>query len=297
MGYLVGAYPAYPPHDPAGQAELLAGLATSPLVAGLELPFTGEPARLEYADPGWTYAVTAIPGTVVRNHADPDFGLAAPDPAGRRRALEFTRALRDHVASLVEQTRPGAVVAVEIHSAPSLRADATAFTDSLAEIATWDWCGSVVTVEHCDAADGVGRPQKGYLPIADEINAVRIIREDAPRTDVGVTINWARSAIERHDAGAPPEHIAQARQAGVLAGLMFSGCADHETAFGAAWLDAHLPPGEGLLTPPRIQASWDVADGVLFAGLKMGIRPATVPVTERLRRLDVALHLLEQHRT
>lgn len=298
MRYLVGAYPAYPPGDPLGQAELLTRLAANRLVAGLELPFTGsEPPRVpDGADPGWTFAITAIPGTVTRNREDPGFGLASPDPAGRRRALDFTAALRDYVQAVVESTRPGAVVAVEIHSAPSRQGVAAVFADSLAEVAAWDWHGAVVTVEHCDADDGVAEPQKGYLGIGAEIRAVRTAARGA---GLGMTINWARSAIERRDAAAPAEHLALARGAGVLSGLMFSGCSDRDGDFGGAWLDAHLPPGVpgSLLSAREIRASWKAAGGVAFAGLKMGIRPATAGVGERVRQLSAALKTLEQSRS
>lgn len=297
MRYLVGAYPAYPPGDPPGQAELLTRLAANRLVAGLELPFTGsEPPRLpDGADPGWAFAVTAIPGTVRRNREDPAFGLASPDPDGRRRALDFTAALRDYVQAVVEATRPGGVAAVEIQSAPSRLGTAGALTDSLAEVARWDWHGAVLTVEHCDAADGVAEPQKGYLTIAEEIQAVRAA---AAGGALGITVNWARSAIERRDAAAPAEHLRLAREAGVLSGLMFSGCYDRDGDFGGAWLDAHLPPGVpgSLLSEREIRASWRAAGGVAFAGLKMGIRPLTADVGERLRQLGAALETLERSR-
>lgn len=296
VGYLVGAYPAYPADDPAGSAALLAGLAGNRLIAGLELPFTGAepPGPPDGCDPAWVFAVTAISGTVARNATDADFGLASPDHAGRRRGLDFAAALRDYVESL-SATHTGAVCAVEIQSAPSRRGSAAAFADSLAEIATWDWRGALVTVEHCDSAGAIGEPQKGYLSLADEIAAVKA----ASGTDFGVTINWARSAIERRDASAPAEHLAQARASGVLAGLMFSGCADRETAFGAAWLDAHLPPGMPgtLLSEQEIRASWQAAGELRFAGVKMGVRPRTASVAERLRQLDDALTLLDRCRT
>ena len=53
-------------------------------------------------------------------------------------------------------------------------------TASLAELASWDWCGAVICVEHCDARvrddalGGFAPPVvKGFLSLDEEIEAVR----------------------------------------------------------------------------------------------------------------------------
>nr|WP_246223648.1 DUF4862 family protein [Pseudarthrobacter psychrotolerans] len=56
-----------------------------------------------------------------------------------------------------------------------------------------------------------------------------------------VAVNWARSVIESRDTTAPDRHVELARQAGVLAGVVHSGCSPRPTPFGGAWDDAHLP--------------------------------------------------------
>jgi hypothetical protein len=284
-------------------------LARLPGFGGLELPYTGNPRRdpdwpLQHLDPSWDLVLTAIPGTMVRQMAEPGFGLASPDPAGRRAALEFTAGMRDAAARINTRTGEQAVLAVEIHSAPTEAADPASFTQSLKEITSWDWGGAAVTVEHCDAYRPEHAPQKGFLPLAAEIDAVLQARE-AGGTPAGITINWARSAIEGRDPALPEEHIAMAREANVLTGLMFSGCSAEPTAYGAPWVDAHLPiapgptPASGdptaaepssLLTPAAVEHSLAVAGGQpAFTGVKIGVHPADASKDLRVAHLHNAL--------
>jgi hypothetical protein len=55
-------------------------------------------------------------------------------------------------------------------------------------------------------------------------------------------VNWARSVIESREYITPAQHIALAREAGLLAGAVFSGCSPLPTASAPAWADVHLPP-------------------------------------------------------
>src|SRR5450756_1748773 len=84
----------------------------------------------------------------------------------------------------------------------------------------------------------------------------------AAGTRLGITINWARSAIEGRSPDTAVRHIESARTAGVLSGVMFSGCSPVATDFGYPWIDAHLParevegaPNSSLLTADRIRES------------------------------------------
>lgn len=321
MALIVAAYTALPPPDPgrpASDLDFLVGLAATPEVRGLELPFNGalptdDPRILGATDPRWDFVVTSFPGTMLRVSETPEFGLASTDEPGRAAALAFTEALRQSVLRLNDWASRPAVLAVEIHSAPTRTADPSAFTESLCEVASWDWGGALVTVEHCDAPQQATQPahepQKGFLSLADEIAAVRAA---ADGRKVGVTINWARSAIEGRDARTVQRHLHLATEAGLLAGLMFSGCADTDTAFGPAWLDAHLPPtagddpdfadldalaGPSLLTPSRVRESLVAAgSGLLFTGLKIGLRPETLDTAARLAHLRQAIDLVERAR-
>jgi len=58
---------------------------------------------------------------------------------------------------------------------------------------------------------------------------------------VGIVVNWGRSVLEARSAEGALQHIALARQHGLLAGLMFSGASGQDTPYGA-WRDSHMPP-------------------------------------------------------
>lgn len=315
MRFIVGGYTASPPRyaGVAAESRFLAAVGALPQFGGLELPFTGafhdDPGWLHRnLDPGWDIVATAIPGTVARHGADPKFGLASPDSAGRRNALEFTADLHEAVAGLNQWAGRRAVIAVEVHSAPRASADASAFADSLAEIATWNWGGTCVTVEHCDAYSDAIPPQKGYLPLDAEIAAVQAARQGD--TNVGVTINWARSAIEARDPTRPEAHIRAARTSGALTGVMFSGCADVDTLYGPAWIDAHLPPSMGsdptvvdllaaepssLLTPTIVRRCLSAAGpNLAFTGLKISVQPDNLDVDARVAYIRDALVMIER---
>ena len=96
------------------------------------------------------------------------------------------------------------MIAVEIHSAPNRGAakdvgnssSAASFAASLKELLSWDWQGAKLVVEHCDAYTQDHTPQKGFLGLDEEIEAVNIANSGGDRTRIGVCINWARSVIE-----------------------------------------------------------------------------------------------------
>jgi Domain of unknown function (DUF4862) len=310
MRYVIGAYPAAPtgPWDPLAHSQFLSQVARIPGFGGLELPYAGalhedEAWLLDQLDPAWDLVLTAIPGTVARVGADPDFGLASPDARGREAALRFTAGLRDAVHRIAQHLGRASVLAVELHSAPTGRGDATAFAESLAQVAGWDWAGAALTVEHCDALRPDHAPQKGYLSLADELDAVAALPGIA-----GITVNWGRSVIEGRAAGTAIEHIERVRAAGALAGLMFSGVAAGPNPFGDPWHDAHLPPrpvaagdtdltGEpsSLLGPAEIADALRAAGGQQrFTGLKISVRPSDLPVAARVAYLRDAVALLER---
>jgi hypothetical protein len=90
--------------------------------------------------------------------------------------------------------RYAAVVAVELHSAPTrgpagVSSSVASFRVSLGELSGWDWHGAALVVEHCDAWNADHAPAKGFLSLQDELAAI----EGMP---VGISINWARSVRE-----------------------------------------------------------------------------------------------------
>lgn len=245
-GIIVGAYAASPAHarwDPRAEEEYLQSLADVDAIAGVELPWVGS---LHPHDDTWLLdnlprrfgiVVTDIGATVAALAVDPQFGLASRDDEGRRRALLAAAQVRDGVERLVDSRGRPVVHAVELHSAPLGRdGSAGALAESLAEVASWEWNGARLLLEHCDAHVEGQRPEKGYLSLQHELDAISL-----SGTDIGVSLNWGRSAIELRDASLVLEHVALARSEGRLAALVLSGAAAAESHFGPAWTDAHLP--------------------------------------------------------
>lgn len=292
--YVVGAYAAAPPHlasDPAAEDEWYAALGASPLVGGLELPFIGtlHPSGVgrlaELVEPGWRSVVTTIPGVGKRLAVDATYGLASRDPRGREAAVADVRVVFDEVRQLRSAVGPEAIQCVAIASAPGVARDGFAspgsgvgeLTESLAEVASWEWDGVALSLEHCDAPRGHGVPQKGYLSLDDELRAVAAAGRTA--TTIGHTVNWARSVIEVRDPMEAVTHLEAILERGTLAGLMFSGVSPVQTGFGGPWVDAHLPvaspaPGSeptSLLTPGEIAKALVAAtNSAGHLGVKVG---------------------------
>ena len=316
MGYLVGAY-AIAPTALEDEATLLAGLAARQDVRGLELPFTGalhrsdEPWLLARLRPDWDHVVTLIPGTMGRLQADKTFGLASDDEAGRQAALDMARQARAAVARLNEAVGRAAVIAVEVQSAPSRGPDAglgsmACFARSLEEVASWDWFGARIVVEHCDE-HRAGHPQhKGFLSLDDELAAIARAN-GAARRPIGVNVNWGRSVLETHEVERPVTHVEAARRAGALSGIMFSGASGADTPYGI-WQDTHMPqaPAEGLphgaagslMTEAEIRRTLAATGGAAldFLGAKIAIRPPEATVQARLDMVGDLLAILARVR-
>jgi len=237
--FIVGAYAAMP-SDPVSREEFSRILREADWIHGLEIPFPGEfETELDRLAaslaPGWVAnTITAIPGTMVRLQANPDFGLASPDADGRAQAVAFAADVRTAILRLADRVGRQSVKYVQLHSAPSRVAQPDALATSLMELLGWDWVGAELVIEHCDRHI-VGRtPEKGFLPVDDEI-------EVAARVGVGVHINWGRSCLEGRDPEGPQRDITEARARGVLRGVVFSGASGADSPYGPAWADAHLP--------------------------------------------------------
>ncbi|GAB3604546.1 DUF4862 family protein [Microbacterium aureliae] len=278
---LISAYAASPAHgawDPALEEELFERLMGLPAVAGLEVPWVG---ALHPHDSEWfvrhvprlaVLAVTALPWVMRRCAQAPGYGLASADPDGQAAALADLRAIRDQTADLAE--RSGVRTAfVMLHSAPRGSGSADAFARSLGELATWDWVGARLAVEHCDAVRP-GQPfEKGFLSIDDELAVL-----DRMPGAAGLWMNWGRSAIELRDPAAVTRQIALAAGTGRLTGLTFSGASVIDDAYGPAWIDTHPPIREtdsatsSLLTAEAVAAAVRAAGDVPWWGVKVSRR-------------------------
>lgn len=277
-GLVLGAYVAAPAglaDDAAVARDWYARLRDEPLVGGLELAWDRElfPDRADwlapFLDPGWSSVVTMMAGVSARLQADPGYGLASEHEESRRLAVADVLQARREIARLREAVGPQAVRAIEIQSAPSASAGASAvaFTASLRQILDADWGGVAVVVEHCDGADGV-RPSKAFLPLRAEVSCLDEARRSASgEAEAGHAVNWARSVIERRSADGADPAIRSLAAENRLTGLMFSGVAPVATDFGNAWADSHLPVADGgtgsepqsLLTAERVRAALSLA--------------------------------------
>ena len=297
MSLIVGAYPAVP--EAPQQQLFYQGLGRVPSIRGLELPYgqAGGSPWPAGAPENWSAVVTAIPGTMQRLHQDRTFGLASTDRQGRLKALEFVSGLRDYVLRLAQEGHP--VEAVELHSAPHRSSSAKALEESFKELLDWDWGGTRLLIEHCDAPRPGSKPEKGFLTFTEEVDVIRSLREQG-WDFAGIVVNWARSVIETENPGTAVEHLSQAREAGTLAGLMFSGCSPTETEFGYPWIDAHLPaadvagaPPNSLLNASEIQNCLHAAGPVSLTGFKIGLSPHGLSPEERVARLQQMCDLIE----
>ncbi len=300
-GWFVGAYAALT-GSPAADRELYARLAQEPLVRGLEVPFFDDGADFTGRAPDpegrWDYVLTSFPHSMLGQQRPEPLGLAARSPQARGEALAALRRLRELAARLDDRSGRAAVTLVEVHSGPQATGDPRCFAESLAELAGWDWGGARLTVEHCDAWPGIGKAQKGFLGLDAELEA---IASAAP--SIGVTINWARSVIETGAVEGAATQLRRAAGAGRLAMLVFSGVAPVDTAYGPAWVDAHLPPALSrlreqpwfapacLLDDAAVLAALRAADERTELAVKVGLRPAELSAAARGQALvDLVTH-------
>ena len=266
-------------------------------IGGLEHPFAGSLHNkdddwfLNNIDPSWEFVFTCIPGVMGAIGKNPNFGIASDDEAGRQEALVFMKKGRDAIAKLNAHSGKQVVRAIQIHTSPNKAkagSSKESLEKSLTEMLSWDWQGAQLVIEHCDAYVEGQDPGKGFLTLEDEIAAII-----ATGKKVGICINWGRSAIELRSAEGVMAHIKAAKDAGVLSGLMFSGASGNDSDYGV-WRDSHMPPqalssdGAGepasLMTPQIMRDCIEAAgpESLLYLGAKLGIRPRTAPLEERI---------------
>ena len=116
--------------------------------------------------------------------------------------------------------------------------------------------------------------------------------EQSP-TPIGCLVNWGRSAIEGRNPLTVLQHVRLANEAGVLRGMMFSGCSDHGDSRGGAWADVHIPPAS--LLPDAKHSLLDgaaIANTLAEAGdpgglIVMGMKVSAPPAASHSRRVDI----------
>lgn len=306
--YLVGAYPASPAHknwNPEQERNFFELLAKNPSIGALEIPWTG---RIHPHDPDWLHqnfptnldaVITTIPYVMGELTKDPMYGLASPLFESRMNAVNDLRKVLASIAEFHEKTDSKAVKMVEIHTAPRKFGSSAELINSLHEIFSWDWQGVELAIEHCDAFVPGQLPEKGFFALEDELAAI-----EKSNVDIGIVINWGRSAIELRSANRVVEHIEIARAANNLRGLIFSGASSKVGLFGNPWVDAHHPfkksdkhkfgDPDSLLTDELAQEALVAAGNLPWIGIKMGW-PNDVPGTlqERHQMISQALASLD----
>lgn len=308
--FVVGGYPAAPSWAGDNQGlirfahQLLSWRGPVGRSMGLEVPYSttspwAEPSVLVSTPPHSRHVLTMIPATMTEMRTREGYGLASDDEEGRRAAVDGVRGAVDFAHS-VNAGSGGKVIAIELQSAPrEPLASAGALRQSLEELARADLGEVQLWVEHCDARIPGQDFEKGFLSLRDEIGV-------AGAHELGVLVNWGRSAIELRSAERVTEHVEAAVAAGLLRGLIFSGVASATTEFGPPWVDAHLPVSGSLNDDPRggsfepslltrehaerALRSADVPD-LGCVGIKMGMPPSTDDET-RLAMLQANVEMI-----
>lgn len=301
-GFIIGAYPCAPSFHQQNEKlemEFWRQLADTPHIRGLEQPCLenlhpyGDEWLLRHTPAEWQIVVTAIMETMRRRGENGSFGLASSDETQRKTCVDYYRHLYQKINKL-NANSAGKVIALELHAAPLAGnpnvAQATdAFARSLKEIAGWDWSCDLV-LEHCDAMTGT-TPRKGFLPLE---NVLEVIAD----YDIGVCINWARSAIEGRNTSLPRQHALSAQRAGKLRGLMFSGTT--QTGDYGEWQDLHAPFApfcpESIMTLNHVKELLNIAppSALHFSGIKLLEIDANADIQHRIEILRDGISLMEK---
>jgi hypothetical protein len=253
MKYIIGAYAAAPSlgvDDKSVEYEFYENLIESiSEIRGLEIPFWGEEIHrfgsdflLDIIQPSWENVLSCIPGTMSNLAKNPKFGLASDDENGRVEAIAMHKRANQVLHKMNECYGRQSVIAVQIATAPSTPVEfVSSSTDSLLksmeEILSWDWEGAKIVIEHCDTSIIAQPFEKGFFTLDDEIKALSKL---STSNNLGITINWARSAIEGRSSNKPIEHLKLVLKHNMLSGLIFSGVSDKDERYGP-WRDTHMP--------------------------------------------------------
>lgn len=316
MTYFVGAYATSPSSmgwNPEVETEYFNQLKSMPNIKGLEHPFVGklhgedDEWFLQNIDPEWVFVFTCVPGTMAAIGKNPKFGIASDDEAGRKEALAFMQTARDAIAKLNAHAGKPVVQAIEIQTAPNREKAPSSMESlkaSLTEMQSWDWQGARILIEHCDTYLTGQAPAKGFLTLREELAVITELNQSL-NVDMGVVINWGRSVIETRTTRGALDHIEQAKAAGVLAGLMFSGVSDKDTPYGE-WKDTHMPAAKGkngtidaegsLMTEDEMKKCMLAADAnsLPVVGIKLGVRPKDASLEDRVAYIRDALAIMDE---
>jgi len=168
----------------------------------------------------------------------------------------------------------------------------------------WNWDNASIAVEHCDRYIPEQSHEKGFLSLEDEIWAIS--NSDFKINSIGITINWARSAIEGRSAKTPLMHIKICQESNVpLLGLMFSGCCSKEDpVYGHPWEDVHTPfaisynAQNTLMTTAHVKECLQTCKELLYVGIKIAPRSSTstpLSLAERMSFIQDGIKVLNTY--
>ncbi len=230
--------------------------------------------------------------TMRRRSENGGFGLASSDEEQRKACVEYYRHLHQKI-NKINGKNTGKVIALELHAARWGQSERGAGNRRLCALIKRDCQLGLVlrhVLEHCDAMTGPA-PRKGFLPL---VNVLETIAD----YDISVCINWARSAIEGRDTSLPLIHTQQAKQAGKLGALMFSGTTlDGEYG---EWQDLHAPFApfcpQSLMTEKHVQELITAAapDLLQFTGIKLLEINASADINHRINILRDGINMMKR---
>lgn len=317
MEYIIGAYATAPSTEQWHQeleTQYYQQLKSLDNVTGLEHPFVGrlhaynDDWFLENIDKNWQFIFTSIPGVMGQLAKNPHFGIASTNEEGRQAALAFYQLAQQAICKLNNHLGKQAVSFIKIHTAPKITANTQssieALQASLETMQSWDWYGAKLVIEHCDAHIVGQAAEKGFMLLEDEITAIKHVNSKL-NSDIGISINWGRSAIETRSTTGPLLHIKKAYRSGLLKGIIFSGASGLEGPYGQ-WKDTHMPPEQAFnipsfasgsaLTIEQIEHSLQQChyERLDFIGVKISISPNKATVAQRISYIKSLTTLLDK---
>ena len=252
MNYIVGSYVCAPSFHGGGKADddvFYHKLQSLSEIRGLEVPFWGggiESAvgehQIKRLLPSWQNVLTTIPYLATACKKDSKIGLASTNEAGRVASVIEMKQAFLYVQKINQHFGKNMFLGIQIASAPASYGSASStdmFCKSFEEIVSWNWCGTKILVEHCDAIRVDGHYEKGFLALEEELSVVSKFHGE----NVGLSINTGRSAIEFLDAYSVFQHIDLVQRRGLLSSVMFSGTTSLRGDYGP-WRDLHMPFAE-----------------------------------------------------
>ncbi len=280
--YIIGAYATAPSlgvkENKKMEAQFYEQIQSIDYMRGLEIPFLGKEVHCFGSDflfdlirPDWENVISCIAGTMDGIAENANFGIASDDEQGRKEAVAMHKRANQLLHKMNDRYGRQSIIAIEIATGPTIpvkgvSASKESLLHSLEEILAWDWGGAKIVIEHCDVSREGEPIVKGFQKLEQEIEVLKSLASDH---EVGILINWARSAIEGRSSQTPVEHLKMATEHNLLSGLIFSGTSSADALYGS-WNDNHMPFAQAfdvkyfeensLLTQEAVQDSLAAVD-------------------------------------